>query len=134
MSEAGRAHRLVSAARDLTRVEAEATAGLWPRAAALLARQALEAAMARLWSVTAPGLERTSLRCQVLCVGGLLNDAGLGGRVAVTWNVLSEACHHQVYELAPTAAELNRAMETVWELAEAVEAVCRRRQASRSGG
>ncbi len=127
MPEVGRAHDLVSAARDLTRIEEGAT-GLWPRAAALLGRQALEAAMERLWSVTAPGLERTSGRCQVLCVGPLLNDADLGGRVAVVWHRLSDACHHQVYELAPTAGELSRALETVWELAEAVEVLCRRRE------
>jgi hypothetical protein len=127
MSERGQAHDLVSTARDLTRIEEGAT-GLWPRAAALLGRQALEAAMERLWSVTAPGLEHTSGRCQVLCVGTFLNDADLGGRVAVVWHVLSDACHHRVYQLAPTAGELNRALETVWELAEAVELLCRRRQ------
>ena len=39
------AHDLVSAARDVMRIEHESTAGLWPRAAALLARQGLELAM-----------------------------------------------------------------------------------------
>jgi hypothetical protein len=125
VAEAGRAHDLVSAARDLTRID-EGGAGVWARAAALLGRQALEAAMERLWSVTAPGLEHTSGRCQVLCVGTLVGDQELGGRVAVVWHLLSDACHHQVYELAPTAGELSRALETVWELAEAVEALCRR--------
>ena len=56
------AHSLVSAARDLMREDDAATVGLWPRAAALLARQGLELAMVRLWEVTAPGLERTSTR------------------------------------------------------------------------
>ena len=97
------------------------TAGLWPRAAALLARQGLELAMARLWEVTAPGLERTSTRCQLLCVGDMLNDRELGGRATLTWHSLSNACHHRVYELPPTAGELNSALETVWDLAEAVE-------------
>jgi hypothetical protein len=115
------AHRLVSTARDLIRNEDKSTAGLWPRAAALLARQGLELAMARLWEVTAPGLERTSTRCQLLCVGDMLNDRELGGRAMLTWNSLSNACHHRVYELPPTASELNLALETVWDLAEAVE-------------
>ena len=115
------AHALVSAARDLIRVDDAMTAGLWPRAAALLARQGLELAMARLWEVTAPGLERTSTRCQLLCVGDMLNDRELGGRATLTWHSLSNACHHRVYELPPTACELNSALETVWDLAEAVE-------------
>jgi hypothetical protein len=115
------AHGLVSAARDLVRNDDAVTAGLWPRAAALLARQGLELAMARLWDVTAPGLERTSTRCQLLCVGEMLNDRELGGRATLTWQTLSDACHHRVYELPPTASELNGALETVWDLAEAVE-------------
>jgi hypothetical protein len=115
------AHRLVSAARDLIRDDDATTAGLWPRAAALLARQGLELAMVRLWEVTAPGLERTPMRCQLLCVGDMLNDRELGGRATLTWNSLSNACHHRVYELPPTASELNLALETVWDLAEAVE-------------
>jgi hypothetical protein len=77
--------------------------------------------MARLWDVTAPGLERTPTRCQLLCVGDMLNDRPLGGRATLTWNALSSACHHRVYELPPTASELNLALETVWDLAEAVE-------------
>jgi hypothetical protein len=115
------AHDLVSAARDVMRIEHEGTAGLWPRAAALLARQGLELAMRRLWEVAAPGLERTSSRCQLLCVGTLLDDRELGGRVHAAWITLSESCHHRVYELPPTAAELQRALETVWEFADAVE-------------
>jgi hypothetical protein len=115
------AHALVAAARDLVRNGDTTTAGLWPRAAALLARQGLELAMARLWDVTAPGLERTSTRCQLLCVGDMLDNRELGGRATLTWNALSNACHHQVYELPPTASELASALETVWDLAEAVE-------------
>jgi hypothetical protein len=115
------AHALVSAARDLIRDDDIATAGLWPRAAALLARQGLELAMARLWEVTAPGLERTSTRCQLLCVGDMLDDRQLGGRATLTWQSLSNACHHRAYELPPTASELSLALEMVWDLAEAVE-------------
>jgi hypothetical protein len=115
------AHALVSAARDLIKDDDARTAGLWPRAAALLARQGLELAMFRLWQVTAPGLEWTSMRCQLLCVGDMLNDRELGGRATLTWNALSNACHHRVYELPPTASELNAALEVVWDVANAVE-------------
>jgi hypothetical protein len=126
-------HALVSAARDLTRVEHETTAGLWPRAAALLGRQALELALSRLWEVTAPGLERTSSRCQLLCAGTMLSDRELGGRVHAAWNALSESCHHRIYQLPPTAAELQNALETVWELADAVERLRARATGRESG-
>jgi hypothetical protein len=126
MSEEIDAHALVSAARDLMRMESDAVAGLWPRAAALLSRQALELAMIDLWRVIAPGLERTSTKCQLLCLGTMLNDHDLGGRVSVAWNTLSDACHHRVYALPPTAAELNAILETVWELAAAGEQLRKR--------
>jgi hypothetical protein len=128
MAEPKTATQLVAAARAMARMET-AAAGLWPRAAALLARQAVEVAMAQLWSVTAPGLEQTSARCQVLCTGTILNDADLGGRVAVTWNVLSAACHHRAYDLAPATPELERALETAGRLAAAVEDLLRRTRA-----
>ena len=115
------AHALASAARDLLRIDTEAAAGLWPRAASLLARQGLELGLEQLYRTVAPGLEDASMRCQLLCAGTLLNDHRLGGRVAATWNVLSDGCHHRAYELPPAAGELNAAIETVWELAEAVE-------------
>ena len=121
MSDAVDAHTLASAARDLMCVDSEVGAGLWPRAAALLTRQGLELALVDLWAVIAPGLERTSMRCQLLCLGTMLDNRELGGRVGVAWNVLSEACHHRVYELPPTAAELNVVLDTVWELADAGE-------------
>lgn len=115
------AHALVAAARDVMRIDDARTVGLWPRAAALLGRQALEAAMARVWALTAPGLERTTFRCQLLCVGTMLNDASLGGRVAAAWHTLSGACHHGAYDLPPAAGELSAALETVWALADAAE-------------
>jgi hypothetical protein len=68
------AHSLVSAARDLIHIDEPQTAGLWPRAAALLGRQAIEAAMADLWRLSAPGLEDTSAKCQLLCLSHFLGD------------------------------------------------------------
>ena len=56
----------------------------------------------------------------------MLNSRELGGRATLTWNSLSNACHHRVYELPPTSSELNLALETVWDLAEAVERLLRR--------
>lgn len=115
------AHALVSAARDVMRLGGEASAGLWPRAAALLGRQALELGMQRVWAVTAPGMERMPFRAQLLCIGTMVNDTPLGGRVTAAWHTLSGACHHGVYDLPPTVSELAGALETVWRLADAAE-------------
>ena len=125
------AHALISAARDLTRGTDERTAGFWPRASALLARQAIEMAMAQLWPLVAPGMGGVSTRCQLLCLGPLLGDEALGGRVSSTWSALSNACHVRLYELPPTASDLGAWLEVAWELAEAVE---RRRSRVGSGG
>ena len=115
------AHALVSTARDLMRLESAGSAGLGPRAAAILGRQALELAMDRVWEVTAPGMERMSFRCQRLCLGAMLNDASLGRRVEWAWHVLSDACHHGVYDLPPSTRELVSALETIWALADSAE-------------
>lgn len=114
------AHELLSTARDLMRVEDASTAGLWSRGAAILARQAIETSLDALWALRSPGMRNTSGRCQLLCLGDFLHDRELAGRVTLTWNGLSRACHVRVYELAPTLEELQSWLDCAWELAEAV--------------
>jgi hypothetical protein len=82
------------------------TAGLWPRASALLASRALEAAVHRLWESKALDLRGCSMRVQLICLRMYLGDAELTARASHAWSALSRACHHHPYELAPTAAEL----------------------------
>ena len=120
-TEAGAdAQELVSTARDLVRVPTGATSGLWPRAAALLTRQSIEAAMGDLWRLRAPGMLATTSRCQLLCLGDFLHDRDLARRVSVAWDGLSRACHVRVYELPPAVEELSSWMSCAWDLAEAV--------------
>lgn len=98
---------LLTAARRLIRRPDAATAGVWPRAAALLARQALELAIAALWAARpqAAGLGSCSMRSQLLCLTAYLGqDAAT--RAGYLSAALSRACHYHSYELAPTAAEL----------------------------
>jgi hypothetical protein len=90
-----------------------ATSGLWPRAAAMLGRQALEETLDELWSQQAPGLERASTTSQLLCLPALLPDRQLAGRAAHAWAALTHACHHHPYELPPTADELDRWLQVV---------------------
>ncbi len=98
---------LLAAAQQLVERPDAGTVGVWPRAAALLARQALEAAMASLWSgrPQAAGLAESSMRSQLLCLTAYL-DQDAATRATYLAAALSRACHYHSYELAPTAAEL----------------------------
>ena len=84
-----------------------ATAGLWPRASALLARQALEVALKTYWSKVAPGVEESSTRAQILCLHGYLQPEPVRA-AAHAWDELSRACHHRAGDLAATRDELGR--------------------------
>lgn len=98
---------LVKVARDLLERDDPMTAGIWPRATALLARQALEGALEELWRLRAPGLEQCSARAQLLCLPSYLpGDEELAERVSYAWSGLSRACHQHPYELPPTSSEL----------------------------
>jgi hypothetical protein len=104
--------------RALERADPE-TAGLWPRAAALLARNALEMAVARLWERRGLDLRGCSMRVQLICLRMYLGDADLAARAGHAWSALSRACHHHPYELAPTAAELQGWLAVVDALVQA---------------
>lgn len=104
---------LVQAARALLERTDPATAGLWPRATALLARQALEAALDEFWRVRAPGLEHCSMKAQLLCLPHYLGDEELAERVSYAWAGLSRACHQHPYELSPAFSELLDWVQTV---------------------
>ena len=108
--------RLLKAARTLLERPDARTAGVWPRAAAHLTRQALELLLDELWRRRAPGTEETSTRAQLICLPSYVNNNGLAGRVVYAWNALSQACHHHAYELAPTAPELQVWMAAAGEL------------------
>ena len=93
-------------ARQLLDRATPETAGMWPRTAALLARQALEMAVDEYWAAQRLGLESCATRQQLICLREYMKDAELAGRVHHAWNALSEACHQHPYELPPTASEL----------------------------
>ena len=101
------AHETLATARTLLRKPEARTAGLWPRAAALLARQALEMSLDQYWKGKRPGLELCTTHAQLLCLRQYWPDKEEAGRIHMAWVTLSRACHHHPYELAPTAAELD---------------------------
>jgi hypothetical protein len=100
---------LLTEARRLVEHPNAATAGVWSRAAALLARQAFEQAMAELWAAQpqADGLSDCTMRSQLLCLTAYV-DQDVATRAAYLSAALSRACHYHPYELAPTATELTR--------------------------
>ena len=98
-----------------------ATAGVWPRAAALLARQALEVALKTYWSAKASGTEDTSMRAQLLCLEATLGGDEVARRAHGAWGALSRACHYHAYELAPTSEELRGWCEDVEVVIERTE-------------
>lgn len=122
MSPVAEEWELLGLARALVMRSDAAAVGLWPRAAALLARQALEGGLRALWRAREPGVVDATFRAQLACLPGYLRDDALAADVAFTWAVLSEACHHRAYDIGPTAQELRRRFETVERLLERVSA------------
>jgi hypothetical protein len=104
---------LTRAARRLVEGPDPGTRGLWPRAALLVTRQALELALDRLWQRREPGLESCSARAQFLCLGPYLGDAALAREAHAAWQSMSRGCHYRPYELPPTAEELTRWLDVV---------------------
>jgi len=97
------------------------TAGLWPRASALLASRALETSMRGLWERRALDLQRCPMRVQLICLRTYLEDTDLAARAGHAWSALSRASHHHPYELAPTADELRGWLSVVEELIQKTE-------------
>lgn len=83
------------------------TVGVWPRAAAFLARQAIEIAVDERWSedpATEP-MRHATMWSKLACLPAYL-DKQVARQVTFAYASLSSACHYHHYELAPTAAEL----------------------------
>lgn len=116
---------LLAAARSLMQRPDAPTAGIWPRAAALLARQAMEVAMGELWVTKrqTAGLSQSTLRSQLLCLTAYL-DYGTASRAAYLIAALSRACHYHSYELAPTAAELLGWLDETAQIVALLQEVC----------
>lgn len=115
------AAELLAAARAMIHLPRPSTTGLWSRAAALLGRQALEAALDDYWRWKRSGIGAASMRTQLLCLPSFLGDASLAGRVAHGWSALTTACHQHPYELAPTALELEQWLDVAQEFLAAIE-------------
>lgn len=103
---------LAEAKRLLDRADARVT-GIWPRAAALLARQALEQGLTEYWSRRGVRLTSLATRPQLICLSTYLRDGDLAARVSHVWSLLTLACHHHAYDLPPSLAELQAWIGTI---------------------
>jgi hypothetical protein len=65
--------------------------------------RALEISVNRVWERRTLDLQGRSMRVQLICLRTYLGDTDLAARAGHAWSALSRACHHQPYELAPTA-------------------------------
>jgi len=110
---------LLYRAIDLLERPTSETVGLWPRATAVLARQALERGLTEALSPNVNGIEQASVRARLLCLRIFLDDTATADEVNVAWWALSRACHHLSYELPPTAAELRALIDIVDRFVEA---------------
>ena len=109
---------LLSAARRLVDEHERSTEALWGRAAALLARQALEQAMRDALVGASPYIDEAPFSVQLLVLHEALPNRDLAARAAYTWAALSRATHYQGYELPPTAEALRGWMGVVGEMVE----------------
>ncbi len=114
---------LLEAADALLGRSDPATAGLWPRASAILGLEALEASLDQLWRNRGLELRGCTMRTQLICLRRYLDDGALAARAGHAWSALSRASHHHTYELAPTAVELGSWLSVVGELVERVDAM-----------
>jgi hypothetical protein len=114
----------MQAARALVVRRDGATAKVWPRAAALLARQSLEATLDDYWSrhpTMAQVRDTNSRRTQLICLRTAI-DPETARQLAYVWSALSESCHYHPYELSPTAAELTGWFDAVESVTTALAA------------
>ena len=88
------------------------------RSAALLARRALEEAVADRLGALAPGLVSASTRSRLLVLR-LLVDENAGRRAQAAWAGLSRACHRHAFELNPSVMEVQQLIDIVRQVANA---------------
>jgi uncharacterized protein YheU (UPF0270 family) len=85
------------------------------RAAAILARSALEDLVTDLCAREGIDVARTSMRVRLACLRALIPL--IAGDAAVAWSGLSRACHQHAYEIAPNRSEVSHLVAEVRRVA-----------------
>ena len=86
------------------------------RAAAVLARQALEDAARELCRSAGFDLDKATMRSRLIALRVLV-DQSVADTAEVAWAGLSRACHQHAYELTPTTTEVSHLLTLVTTLA-----------------
>lgn len=105
MSESGVAE-LLALCRTLVHSDDWALSYWWGRAAAVLARQAIEMTLDEFWAQRSMPMVDAPARGQFLALRLYFADQQVTTEGYVTWSLLSRACHHHPYELQPTRDEV----------------------------
>lgn len=82
------------------------------RAAALLARQALEDSINDLCDSAGASMRTARTRSRLVSLRILVGNE-VADLAAVAWGSLSNVCHHHAYELTPTAGEIQHLIDLV---------------------
>jgi hypothetical protein len=104
---------------EATALVADSTAGsraISAKAAAVLARQALELSVRQRLDRVDPALASASMRSQLDCLQVIAKDTDAAAAAWLAWSNLSSACHHHPYDLAPSTAEIGSLITTVTEI------------------
>ncbi|GAB3504461.1 hypothetical protein [Amycolatopsis cihanbeyliensis] len=91
-----------------------------PRAAALLARQALEARGVEICCAHGAELRAATMRSRLVVLRKVAGDKA-GDLAGVAWSGLSRSCHHHAYELSPTSGEVGYLIDNVAQLLPAAQ-------------
>jgi hypothetical protein len=110
----------IAAARAVLEQPAAIRGPGWARSVALLARIALEDAVARFWARTEPGMQQASGKARFVALRYYVPDSDIARRAHHRWTVLSDATHYSGYHFAPTATELRAWLTDVEQLVAAL--------------
>jgi len=110
------AERLLAWARAVAAHPELGLQGTWPRAAALLGRQALEEGLDGFWMRQLPEMREATRATQLACFERFVRTGTSFSAYAPPGRRSSRACHHHPYALAPTAHELEHWFSSVDEL------------------
>jgi hypothetical protein len=110
------AQELLAEADGLISGGTRGASATWPRAAAVLTRQALELTVGERLARVDPELREASMRSQLTCLRAIAKDTDAAASASYAWASLSSACHYHPYELAPSAPELRALMITVADI------------------
>lgn len=104
---------LLALAREILEHPRFGMTAVWPRAVALLGRQALEEGLDSFWDQEFELMRSANRRTQTMCLDQFARDSEVSSGVKEAWSALSRACHHHPFELSPTEVELKVWLERV---------------------